>query len=131
MPHLTLEYSANLEAKTDMGQLCGALHAAAMESGLFELGAVRVRAFPAPHYAVADLDARNSFLDMSLRIGKGRTQEDTKRAGDLVFAAAERHLAHLLAEPHFALSLEVREIDAALSWKRNAIHPRLRAAKRT
>ncbi|TGU68353.1 5-carboxymethyl-2-hydroxymuconate isomerase, partial [Mesorhizobium sp. M1C.F.Ca.ET.144.01.1.1] len=36
------------------------------------------------------------------------------------------HLSSLFATPHFALSLEIREIDAELSWKKNAIHPRLR-----
>ena len=28
--------------------------------------------------------------------------------------------------PHFALSFEIREIDPQLSWKKNAIHLRLR-----
>jgi 5-carboxymethyl-2-hydroxymuconate isomerase len=32
----------------------------------------------------------------------------------------------LFETPHFALSLEVREIDPALSWKKNSIHLRLR-----
>ena len=36
------------------------------------------------------------------------------------------YLAPLFETPHFALSLEIREIDPALSWKKNAIHPRLR-----
>lgn len=131
MPHLSLEYSANLEAKADLAALCRDLHGAILESGLFELGAVRVRAFAAQHHAVADLDPRNAFLDMSFRIGQGRTRDELKRAGGLIFAAAERRLAPLLADPHFALSLEVREIDAGLSWKRNAIHPRLRVAAST
>lgn len=128
MPHLTIEYSEPLEAEADIAGLCRDLHAALIESGLFELGAVRVRAFPARHHAIADLDPRNGFLDIALRIGAGRTPEEARRAGDLLFAAAARRLAAPLAGQHFALSLEVREIDAALSWKRNAIHPRLRAA---
>lgn len=131
MPHLSLEYSANLDGRTDMGVLCRELHATILSSGLFEQGAVRVRAFPARHYAIADLLPQNAFLDMSFRIGEGRTTEDAKRVGELIFAAATRHLTPLLAEPHFALSLEVREINSALSWKRNAIHPRLRAAAPT
>ena len=45
------------------------------------------------------------------------------------FAAAEGALAPLFGSPHFALSLEIREIDPELSWKRNAMHARLRAAK--
>ncbi|MBS0536433.1 MAG: 5-carboxymethyl-2-hydroxymuconate Delta-isomerase [Proteobacteria bacterium] len=126
MPHLALEYSANLEGKADIAALCRELHAAVMASGLFELGAVRVRAFAAPHYAVADLDPRNAFIDMSFRVGQGRTAVDLRSAGELIFAAATKHCAKLLAEPHFALSLEVREINSELSWKKNAIHPRLR-----
>ena len=55
MPHLTVEYSGNLEGLTDMGALCHALHTSMMASGLFELGAIRVRARACPHYAVADL----------------------------------------------------------------------------
>ena len=76
MPHLALEYSANLEGKADIAGLCRALHAAVMASGLFEPGAVRVRAFAARHYAIADLDPRNSFIDMSFRIGEGRAPVD-------------------------------------------------------
>lgn len=127
MPHLSLEYSANLEGRADIAGLCRELHAAVMASGLFELGAVRVRAFAAQHFAVADLDPRNTFIDMSFRIGQGRSAEDKKAAGDKIFAAATAHCAKLLAEPHFALSLEIREIDSALRWKKNAIHPRLRS----
>jgi 5-carboxymethyl-2-hydroxymuconate isomerase len=127
MPHLAIEYSANLEEKTDLDALCRAVHGAILESGLFEIGAVRVRAFPARHFAIADLLPENAFADMSFRIGKGRSAEDRKRVGEAIFAAASEVLAPLFRTPHFALSLEVREIDAELSWKKNAMHSRLRA----
>ena len=127
MPHLTIEYSANLEQRADLDALCRAVHTAILESGLFEVGAVRVRAFPARHFAIADLMPENAFVDMSFRIGKGRTADDKKRAGDAIFAAASKVLAPLLETPHFGVSLEIREIDAELSWKKNAMHARLRA----
>ena len=126
MPHLTVEYSANLEGMTDLDHLCGALHAAMMASGLFELGAVRVRALRADHYAVADRLPQNAFAHLSLRIGAGRSLADRKRAGEMIFAAATTALAPLFTTPHFALTLEMVEIDPDLSWKKNAIHPRLR-----
>jgi 5-carboxymethyl-2-hydroxymuconate isomerase len=88
---------------------------------------VRVRAFPARHFAIADLKTENAFADMSFRIGNGRSAEDRKRVGEAIFAAASEVLAPLFESPHFALSLEVREIDAELSWKKNAMHARLRA----
>lgn len=126
MPHLIVEYSANLEDRTDIAGLCDRLLAAVLSTGLFEVGAVRVRAFRAEHYAIADRLPANSFVDLNLRIGVGRTIEERKSAGEAIFQAAQEVLAPLLAEPHFALSLEIREIDPELSWKRNAIHTRLR-----
>ena len=126
MPHLSIEYSANLEDMADIDSLCVALHRAILSSGLFEVGAVRVRAFPAPHWAVADLQDRNAFLDMSFRIGRGRSEAEMKRAGEAIFLAASESLADLLKAPHFALSLEIREIDGELSWKKNSFHARLR-----
>ncbi len=126
MPHLTIEYSANLAAAGDIAGLCRSLHGAVFATGLFELGAIRVRARPCADYAVADLDDRNAFADLHLRIGAGRSMADKARAGEAIFAAAAAHFASRFDTPHFALSLDIVEIDASLSWKRNTIHPRLR-----
>jgi len=126
MPHMSIEYSANLDGTVDMGEFCTLIARTMRATGLFELGAIRVRAFRADAHAVADQLPENGFIDLNLRIGRGRTAEEKKRAGEEIFAAASDHLATLLATPHFALSLEIREIDAELSWKKNAIHPRLR-----
>ena len=126
MPHLSLEYSANLEAQSDLTALCHALHKVLLDSNLFELGAIRVRARPCPHYVVADDLAANTFADLILRIGKGRSDSEKAAVGAALMKAAEAHFAPQLSTPHFALSLEVQEISAPFSWKTNAIHPRLR-----
>ena len=127
MPHLTIEYSANLDGKSDMAALCRSLHAAMLASGLFELGAIRVRAVRCADFAIADLLPENAFADLRLRIGAGRALADKTRAGEMIFAAAVSHFAPLFETPHFALTLDISELDPALSWKKNAIHPRLRA----
>ncbi len=126
MPHLTIEYSANLDAQSDMAALCHSLHATMMASGLFELGAVRVRARPCPYFAVADLLAENAFADLILRIGVGRSDAEKTAIGQALMRTVEAHFAPQLARPHIALTLEVQEISAPFSWKTNAIHPRLR-----
>ncbi len=82
-----------------------------------------VRGFRTDAYAVADLLAENAFIDMSLRIGKGRSDADKKRVGETIFATVSAFLSERFETPHFMLSLEIREIDAELSWKKNAIHP--------
>ncbi|MFK0276840.1 5-carboxymethyl-2-hydroxymuconate Delta-isomerase [Ensifer sp. NPDC090286] len=129
MPHLTIEYSGNLDAKVDFARLCRTVHKTILGTGLFELGAVRVRTIRSLDYAIADLLPENGFIDMSFRIGRGRTEAEKKATGEAIFKAVSDELSGLFATPHFALSLEIREIDPDLSWKKNAIHPRLRASK--
>jgi 5-carboxymethyl-2-hydroxymuconate isomerase len=126
MPHFRIEYSANLSTKMIMTEFCTVIHTAIMETGLFELGAVRVRAFCADHYAIADQLAENSFLDMQFAVGQGRSADDLKRAGEHIFKAASNHLVQLFESPHFALSFSMTEINGNLSWKKNAMHARLR-----
>ena len=126
MPHLSLSYSSNLDAAVDLTAVCTALNHVLRDSGLFEIGAIRVRAQPCPHYAIADLLPENSFVDMILRIGAGRSAEEKQSVGAALMRAAEALFSGQLARPHFALSLEVQEISAPFSWKTNAIHPRLR-----
>jgi 5-carboxymethyl-2-hydroxymuconate isomerase len=124
MPHLRVEYSANLE-DSNITALCAALSDGLAASGIFPLGGIRVRAYPAAHIAIADHHPENSFADMVLRIGTGRSETEKKTTGDALMAIAARHFAGPLKGRHFALSLEIVEIGAALSWKVNTIHPRL------
>lgn len=126
MPHLTIEYSANLDSRADIAALCQALQGALMASGLFEPGAPRIRALRCDTYAIADLAPENAFADMMLRMGAGRSEADRKALGDRLMAVATLVLAVPLQGPHFALSLEISEIGAEMSWKRNTMHARLR-----
>lgn len=126
MPHLTIEYSSNLDGRADIDALCRATLKAILSMPVFEVGAARVRAVRCEHYAIADQLPQNAFVHMDFRIGAGRSQEEKNRAGEAIFAAAKEALAPLFATPHFALSLEIRELDPDLSWKKNAMHARLR-----
>src|SRR3546814_3469905 len=75
MPHVTIEYSANLEQRLDIAALCATALEAAASTGVLELGATRVRAVRCDHYAIADRHRDNAFVDVSLRIGRGRSEE--------------------------------------------------------
>src|SRR5438046_3998345 len=72
MPHFTIEYSANLEARVDMAEVVEIVRKAAVETGIFPLGGIRVRAIKCEHYAIADGREDLGFLDMVLRLGEGR-----------------------------------------------------------
>lgn len=127
MPHMTIEYSANLAGKADMQAAAHSALKAILSSGLFELGAVRVRAYESDAYAIADQHPDNAFVHVSLRIGAGRSDEEKRAAGEVIYQAMLAQFETQLASPYFALSFEICEIDAALSWKTNAMHKRLRS----
>ncbi len=125
MPHFTIEYSANLDSRADMA---GVVRKAAVETGIFPLGGIRVRAVRCEHHAIADGNPDYGFLDMVLRLGEGRDLATRKKAGDHVFKALSAYLDPVFATSKFALSFDMQINDKETSWKRNNIHEALRAA---
>jgi 5-carboxymethyl-2-hydroxymuconate isomerase len=122
MPHFTIEYSANIDALVDMGEVVEVVRRAAVETGIFPLGGIRVRAIKCEHYAIADGRPNFGFLDMVLRLGEGRDLATRKKAGEHIFKALSAQLDPVFASNKFALSFDMQINDKETSWKRNDIH---------
>jgi 5-carboxymethyl-2-hydroxymuconate isomerase len=127
MPHFTIEYSANLDARVDMGKVVEAVRKAAVETEIFPLGGIRVRAVKCEDFAIADGNPDLGFLDMVLRLGEGRDLATRKKAGEHIFKALSAYLDPVFAETKFALSFDMQINDKDTSWKRNNIHDALKA----
>ena len=127
MPHFTIEYSANLDDRVDMGKIVELVRKAAVETGIFPLGGIRVRAIRCEHYAIADGSPKSGFLAMLLRLGEGRDLAARQKAGEHIFNALSTHLDPVFAGHKFALSFDMQINDAQTSWKRNNIHEALKA----
>src|SRR5438128_2540196 len=54
MPHFTIEYSANLDKRVDMGVVVELVRKSAVETGIFPIGGIRVRAIKCEHFAIGD-----------------------------------------------------------------------------
>ena len=126
MPHITIDYSANLEPEVDIAALCDLLRRAAIETGEFPVAGVRVRAFAASHVSIADGNPEHGYIDISLRLRGGRDLPTRERATAHVFAAAEGFLAHVIAQRSLALSFEMRDMDPALSPKTGSTRDHLK-----
>ncbi len=126
MPHFTLEYSANLDARVDMGEVVKVVRKAAVDTGIFPVGGIRVRAIRCEHYAIADGNPSCGFLAMLLRLGEGRDLATRKKAGEQIFAALSDFLDPVFAATSFALSFDIQINDMEMSWKRNNIHEALK-----
>lgn len=117
MPHITIEYTANLEPELRLAALIEALHEVAAGIEAFPVAGLRTRAERRDDYRIADGHADNAFVHVSLRIAHGRPLEVRKAAGDALFEALCRELQPLIDTRPLALSFEISEIDAQLNYK--------------
>ena len=126
MPHFTIEYSANIDKRVDMAAVVELVRKAAVETGIFPIGGIRVRAIKCEHYAIADGNPQLGFLSMVLRLGEGRDLPARQKAGEHIFKALSTHLDPVFASSKFALSFDMQINDKETSWKRNNIHEALK-----
>jgi len=119
MPHQIIEYSANLESRMDIQALVNGLHENAMGIDGLPLGGLRTRAARRAHYQVADEHPDNAFVHMILKLGHGRDEETKKRFGEAIFSTLCELLEEVSSTSPLAISFEIQEIDAVLTWKKN------------
>ena len=127
MPHVICEYSANLEKKIKVDALLETLHSAMMRTGAAELGGLRTRADRRDQYRIADNDPANGFVNVTIRVAKGRPPEKRRLIAETVFADARKHLDSVYATSPFVLSVEVQEIDPDFRIHESNIRARMKA----
>lgn len=128
MPHAVVLYTPNLEGETDFGALCTSL-ASAMKGALdeagkpvFPLGGIRVFAYPAAHFAVADSSADMAFCWIHIRMARGRSPAAQQAAGLAATEAAKAHFAPVLARRLLGLTLQIDEGHEVFDAKFGNLH---------
>lgn len=122
MPHLIVEYSANLDDALDLDALLDRLHAEATGTGMFPPGGIRIRAYRAEHYRIADCDPANAFVHVTAIVGSGRPLDRREQVSRQLFDALCTALAPLAATSPLAISFNMREFDPVLNFKQNNLH---------
>lgn len=130
MPHLTIDHSGNLSATGDFAGLCRKLAACLIEQRadgkpVYPPGGVRVRAFAADAWCIADGSLDAAYVHAGLKIGAGRSEATKRATGDALFALMKAHFAGHYQRSGLALSLEIEEFGEAGTWKHNNLHARL------
>ena len=121
MPHLMIDYSANVEPDVYMGAFCDTLRDVEATIDAFPLAGVKVRAVRVDHYAIAAGNPEDGFIDISVRIREGRDMQTKQNAAQKLFDTANEFVADVMQLRSLSLSLELRDIDAALSPKSGSI----------
>ena len=117
MPHLIIEYSANVAEVADVAELVVAMHDAALATGIAPLDALRTRAVAREHYAIADRDPSNKFIAISARLGAGRSDDEKDTLVEALMSALDEFLGE--EQSSIMLSVEYQEIDPARRANKN------------
>ncbi|MCZ7658735.1 MAG: hypothetical protein M5U07_13210 [Xanthobacteraceae bacterium] len=128
MPHVIIEYSANIESEISAQRLVDEMHAAALATAIADPAGFRTRAARRPHFRVGDGDPKNGFVHVTARIRDGRSVEQKRALAEALMAALETALAPALAARPMALAVEVQEIDSQTRLLRNTIREKASAA---
>ncbi|MEY4752154.1 MAG: hypothetical protein RIQ60_4368 [Pseudomonadota bacterium] len=143
MPHLVILYTGNLdrparEGGSDMGSLCRELAQVMRaqrdeaDKPVFPTGGVRVLAYPAAHWAVADggeagraagSDGDYAFVYLNLRMARGRSTAVQQACGQALEACVKAHFAPQLSQGHIGVTLQIDEGPEVFDAKNSSLHP--------
>lgn len=128
MPHLIIEYSANIEAEVAPERLLEEFHRTAIELGIAEPVGIRTRLEPREHFLVGDDGKDNAFVHIVARLRAGRSAEQKKALLEALMAQANRTLAPSFEARGVALTIEVHDIDPEFRVMRNSLRERTEKA---
>lgn len=128
MPHIWVEYSANIEQELDVPVLLKTAQDALIDdSSIFPFAGARTRGVRVDNYLIVDGHPDNAFVHVLIRIARGRSEEDRKAAGERVFTAVKTYLADMMASRALGLSVQMEEGDGVVNLKTSNYRDYLKA----
>jgi 5-carboxymethyl-2-hydroxymuconate isomerase len=129
MPHVVVQYTANLGPEARIGALCQSLAEVlvAQRDGagarVFPIGGTRVLAYPTPDFAVADGAPDRAFVYLNVRIAAGRERSLVTAAGEAMMAVVRSHFADIFASRAVGITLQIDEGAPVFDAKHSSLHP--------
>jgi len=108
MPHLTLEYTDNLEF--DEQPLLARLHSELVATGAINLKGLKSRAVRRSEYRIADGNPEYAFVHVNLLIREGRPLEVQKDMSQRVLDALKETFGERFEDSYLSLSVDIKEM---------------------
>ncbi len=115
MPHLVLEYSANVPDEPDFDRVLERLHQAMTTA--FDLGNVKSRVVRRERFRAADGAPERAFVHLSVAVLAGREPEVLQATARALLAVLQESFPRACAERRCDITLEVREMRRDLYFK--------------
>jgi 5-carboxymethyl-2-hydroxymuconate isomerase len=109
MPHLTLEYTKNINS-FDAGEVLPRLNRVLLESGQFEEEAIKSRAIELKTFCLGVIDHHRRFVHVRVSIMSGRSTEIRKALSQNLMGVLRTYLKH--GGDPVAVSVEIAEIQS-------------------
>jgi 5-carboxymethyl-2-hydroxymuconate isomerase len=120
MPHLKLDYSANIEVTADhLKMLFSRLHQVLVQYAGAELNRCQSRAVCCENFYVGDGGENRAFVHLQALLLEGRTPGQLQETGSELLKVLQEGFKDLLARYHVQISVHVNEIPADRSFKSN------------
>jgi len=113
MPHLTLEYTDNLNFEVQ--PLLARLHSELVATGAINLKGIKSRAVRYSQYRIADGDPNYAFVHVSLLIREGRPLEIQKDAAQRVMAVLKDTFGYLFTDSYLSMSVDIKEMREGIA----------------
>jgi len=113
MPHIVLEYSANLSELPDFRALFDDIHQALHRIGAIKIENCKSRAHVAEHCYIGDGNPDNAFIHLDIEFVKGRSAEVKQAIGRECLDLVKRYYHLHLSD---ALQITVKIDDIALDF---------------
>ena len=117
MPHLTLEYSANVSPEGELENLFASLHRILAEVGGIRIDNCKSRARRCDTFLVADGGPAAAFVHLDLRFLEGRAPEVKQAVGERVLEALQEFFPASVAGVEVQVTVEIRDILRASYFK--------------
>lgn len=113
MPHLTLEYTDNLDL--DVQPLLARLHEELIATGAVNLKGLKSRAVRHGDYRIADGNPEYAFVHVNLLIREGRPLEVQQQAARRVMNVLKETFGQRFESGYLSLSVDIKEMGEGIA----------------
>lgn len=125
MPHLIVDYTANLEGHLHLQPMFEQVHELLIGMGIFPTGGIRSRARRIDIYRHADGALDYAGIHVELKLSAARPAELRQSVGKQVFELVRAFCVPLReVRPYLALSMEVSLLQPEVFFNDNNLHER-------
>ena len=117
MPHLRIEYSANVPPEGELEALFARLHRILLEDGGIPIANCKSRARRCETFLVAEGGPAAAFVHLDLRFLEGRSPEVKRAIGEAALEALREFFPRSVAGVEVQVTVEIRDIARASYFK--------------